>query len=155
MNYMQMVSFVETSSSEVLSKFIYKRNEEYSELDKPILVPSYLVLEAIFQTAGKVAREYSNNKCGGSIVSFSGFTLVRPVFSNELINIKARLISFNEARRCFFLDVSVYAGQEVIVHNGQVLIMQDEAIKSQFLNNTDAVDVDNYLEKIVFGQIGG
>ena len=147
---MKMVSFIDISPSKVISEFIYKENQDFSELDQIILVPNYLVLEAMFQTAGRVAREYSNNKCGGSIVSFSNFNLVRPIFCNELLHIKAELISFNQHRRCFFLGVSVYKDQEVIVKDGRLLIIQDTAIQPQFLNNRYPVDINHYLEKLGF-----
>lgn len=148
MNYMKMIHFVHTSSTEVTSKFIYKESEEFSEVDKPFIVPSYLILEAMFQTAGKVAREYSNHQSGGSIVSFGNWHFKRPVFSNETMWIRAQFLSFHPTKRCFFIKVSMDSDSENIITSGEVIIMQDQSIENQYLNNTDLEIKSQILSKM-------
>ncbi|MCM3135798.1 hotdog fold thioesterase [Paenibacillus polysaccharolyticus] len=148
MDYMKMVHYLEISSSEVLSGFIYKDNEEFCELDKPVIVPMYLLLEAFFQTAGKVAREYSNNKSGGSIVSVSNLYFKRPILSNEYIRIRANLVSFNVSKRCFFFKLSVCIEEEVVISDADIIIKQEEGISSKYLNNSTLTDKEKILEII-------
>ena len=64
MNYMNMVKFEKVSREESLAIIYFQEREEIfrNELEHSSIVPYFVVIEAIFQTAGRAAREYSNNK---------------------------------------------------------------------------------------------
>lgn len=147
MNYMKMVDFIKVGNEAVTSRFIVKENERRECIENKVLVPNFLILEAIFQTAGKVAREFTNNVSGGTIVSFKNLNYVRPIFTNEITNMEARLISYNKIRKCLFIKVKVLIDHEVIIKDVDVIIMQDSSIKTDYLNNTTNQFKENILNK--------
>lgn len=137
MNYMRMVSFKKISKEEAISEIFFQEREAVliNEFDKKPSIYNFMVIEAIFQTAGRVAREYTDNKYGGIIVGFNEFKFKHNINLNKLIEIKAKLISYNEKLKSFFLEVSVYEEGKIILNKGTIIIKQDENISSHYLNN--------------------
>ncbi len=138
MNYMNMVKFTNVSLEESTAVIYFQEREEIFKAENDCLniVPYFVLIEAIFQTAGRVAREYSNNIYGGIIASFSDFCFSRPIFTDEMLTIKAKILSYNEKAKVFYFQVSLYCEDEVILPNGIILIKQEKIISSEYLNNS-------------------
>ena len=150
MNYMKMVAFTKVTIQKSSAVFIFKNSEEVNIIDNEGIVPGFMILEAIFQTAGKVAREYSGNTRGAYVVSFSGMKMSRILFSYELLLLHAELTSMNQANQCFFLTISAFVGDENILQKGRLILKQSDDIKTDRLNNCSLVNQEEYLEKMGF-----
>ena len=72
MNYMKMIKFKSVDLNKSTASLSFQEREEdlKNELECNNIVPYFTLIEAIFQTAGRVAREHSQNMYGGIIVSF-------------------------------------------------------------------------------------
>lgn len=145
MNYMKIISYDYISSSEVISKFIFKESENINIVDKTLIVPYFMVLEGIFQTAGKVARESTGNRFGAYIVSFKKVKFKRPIFKNEVINIKATLNKINNQNKCTLFNIYVSAGEEIIIDGCSLILKQDENVDSSQLNNSKCLTINEQL----------
>ncbi|MDR1418191.1 MAG: hypothetical protein LBI80_03440 [Endomicrobium sp.] len=154
MNYMKMINFLEVSPKKSISRFIYRESEEISSFDIARLAPFYSVIEAIFQTAGAVARAFTENKKGGYIVNFSNLKLKRPVMMDELIIITANFISYSERQECFFLKTELKTALEndILVNGCDLIIKQDKSITTGKLNNIKKVNNQEYLLSLGFGE---
>lgn len=150
MNYMKMVAFTKVTSEKSSTIFTYKNSEEVNRMDNDGIVPSFMVLEAIFQTAGRVAREYSGNTRGAYVVSFSGMKMSRVIFSYEKLEIHAELTSINQANHCFFLTISAFVGSENIIQKVRLILKQSDDIRTDQLNNCSLVDQAKYLNEMGF-----
>lgn len=146
MNYMKMVSFNKVTDRSSIATFVYKDNEDINSLDKSFLVPVFMLLEAIFQSTGKIAREFSENKRGAYVVSFGKVNFRRPVFSYEVLKLKSSLSSYNQLNGCVYLECSVYSGEEIIVDKAYVMLKQDDNINPVYLNNEESIDKDSYMK---------
>lgn len=150
MNYMNMVKFERVSLEESLATIYFQEREELfkRELDYSNIVPYFAIIEAVFQTAGRVAREYSNNTYGGIIVSFNDFCFNRPIFTDEQLTLKAKILSYNDNSKVYYLRVSLYRDTEIILPNGVVLIKQVKQITSSYLNSSIKMPIDKNLSVI-------
>lgn len=150
MNYMHMVKFKSLSLRDALAVLCFQEREEIfkNELNCSNIVPYYVILEALFQTAGRIAREYSENTYGGIIVSFSDFDFTRPVFFNEELTIKAWIKSYNSRLRIFYFSVTLLIGNKTVLPEGHIMIMQTNQIKSNYLNNNILKSVNENLDQI-------
>lgn len=150
MNYMNMVKFEKVNLEESLATIYFQEREELfkRELDCSNIVPYFAIIEAVFQAAGRVAREYSNNTYGGIIVSFNDFCFNRPIFADEQLTLKAKILSYNDNSKVYYLQVSLYADTDIILPNGVVLIKQVEQITSSYLNSSIKIPIDKNLNVI-------
>lgn len=153
MNYLKMVAFKSTSKSEGSALFTFKNSEEVNALDKDCIVPNFMILEAIFQAAGKVAREYSDNKRGAYIVSFSGMKFNRVVLSYEQLIIESKLMSMNKMNGCIYLSISAFVDKEVILKNVRLILKQSDDISTGYLNNSSLSDHDKLLKDMGFSRV--
>lgn len=147
---MNMVKFINVTLEESIAVIYFQEREEIfkAENDCSNIVPYYVLIEAIFQTAGRVAREYSNNIYGGIIASFSDFCFSRPVFTDELLTIKAKILSYNDKAKVFYFRISLHGEDDVILPNGVILIKQEKIISSEYLNNSINKSVELNLKEI-------
>lgn len=145
-----MVKFKSLSLNDALAILCFQEREEIfkNELDCSHIVPYYVILEALFQTAGRIAREYSENTYGGIIVNFSDFDFTRPVFFNEELTIKAWIKSYNSKMRIFYFSVSLLIRDEIVLPEGHIMIKQTNQIKSNYLNNSILKSVNENLDEI-------
>lgn len=150
MNYMNMVRFEKVTREEATAVLYFQEREEIFKTENSIsgIVPYFVIIESLFQTAGRVAREYSDNVYGGIIVSFNDFNFSRPVFSDEYLTIKARILSYNEKAKVFYFQISLYGENDTILENGTVLIKQEKQITSDYLNNSIQVPVEQKLKEL-------
>ena len=148
MNYMTMVKFEKVSLEESLATIYFQEREELfkKELDHSNIVPYFVIIEAIFQTAGRVAREYSDNTYGGIIVSFNDFCFNRPIFADE--QLKAKILSYNNNSKVYYLHVSLYGDTDIILSNGVIMIKQVKQITSNYLNSSIKMPIDKNLNEI-------
>lgn len=145
MRYMQLVSFTRVSTSEAEACQVLQPREDVfeAELDTGLTVPFYVLLESVFQTAGRLAREVTHNRYGAGIVSFSNFVFARPVFQDEQVTYYARLLSVNEEIRSFFFRVTISAGGEIIVPDGRLITKQENVISTHSLNNNTRLSAED------------
>lgn len=106
-----------------------------AECDTGLTVPFYVLLESVFQTAGRLAREVTHNRHGAGIVSFSNFVFARPVFQDEQVTYYAKLLSVNEEKRSFFFRITISAEGQLIVPDGRLITKQEDVISTHSLNN--------------------
>jgi hypothetical protein len=151
---MKMIDFLEVSSEKSISQFIYRESDKINSFDIARLVPFYSVIEAIFQTAGAVARAFTENKKGGYIVNFSNLKFKRPVMMGELIIITANFISYSERQECFFLNTELKTALEndILVNGCDLIIKQDKSITTGKLNNIKKVNNQEYLLNLGFDE---
>lgn len=144
LRYMQLVSFTRISASEAEACQVLQPREDIfeAELDTGLSVQFYVLLESVFQTAGRLAREVTHNRYGAGIVSFSNFVFARPVFQDEEVTYSAKLLSVNEELRSFFFRVTIAAGGEVIVPDGRLITKQEDVISTQSLNNNTRLSAE-------------
>lgn len=155
MNYMNMVKFIHVSFKNAVASICFQEREELfnKDINQTNIVPNFVIIEAIFQTAGRIAREYSNNVYGGIIVSFNNFNFIRPVFTDEQLTINANLLSYNDKAKVFYLQVSLSGEEnEKILPDGVVLIKQVKQITSDYLNNNMKFSIDENLKQIGYKQ---
>ena len=154
MNYMKMIKFKSVDLNKSTASLSFQEREEdlKNELECNNIVPYFTLIEAIFQTAGRVAREHSQNMYGRIIVSFNEFCFHRPVFLNEKITIKAKIVSYNENLKIYFFSVSVYGENDIIIKDGAVLIKQEKIIKSNYLNNSMETSIEENMNKCGYNE---
>ena len=145
-----MVAFKNVTQTESDSLFIFKNSEETNSFDTDSIVPTFMLIEALFQSAGKVAREGSGNNRGAYIVSFSKLKLKRPIFSYEKLEIHSKILSTNGSSGCFFFTVSAKVKNETVLENMSLILKQDKYIKPKFLNNCTVLDSEAPLYKLSF-----
>lgn len=148
MNYMKMVSFVVVKSDYTISETAFYEREEFFRDSFPNkkIVPTFVIMESIFQTAGRMVRAYTNSEYGGIIASFSNFNFTRPILANETIRISSHLKSSNE-KSCFVL-ISLTVENEPILQNGKLMLILEPAIISNQLNKfifSDLLDQRKYF----------
>jgi 3-hydroxymyristoyl/3-hydroxydecanoyl-(acyl carrier protein) dehydratase len=142
LNYMKMVRFIEVSGDYVLSETQFSEREEFFRHNYPRkkIVPPFVIIESIFQTAGRMVRAYTNDKFGGIIASFSNFNFIRPIFANETVRISSRFKSGHE-KSCMVL-INLVVEDQVILENGKLMLILEPGIVSDHLNNSLASDLE-------------
>lgn len=135
-NYMKNSIIQKIIDDEIEALFICKQSDVNIAIDTDIYVPSYLIIESIFQTAGRLVREYKQKQYGGYIVQIKGLSFSKPIYCNTLITIKAKYISYNKKNECSFVSISVTQGNILLVNGATLIIKQDSSIKEEFLNNS-------------------
>ncbi|WP_379134453.1 hypothetical protein [Paenibacillus sp. sgz500958] len=152
---MKLVSFTRLSSTEVESCQVLQPREDVfeSEFDTGLTIPFFVLLESIFQTAGRLAREVTNNQYGAGIVSFSNFAFARPIFPDEKVTFSAKLLSINEDIRSFFFQIKISVEGQIIVPDGKLITKQEDVIATSDLNNSMMLSVEDGL--IQLGLMGG
>jgi 3-hydroxymyristoyl/3-hydroxydecanoyl-(acyl carrier protein) dehydratase len=152
MNYMHLIKITSLDKDTVKSRVCFYKREEFfrNHFNKIKVVPSFLLLEAIFQTAGRLSRFVHGNKMGGTIVSFRHFSLSRPIFANEELMITACLISSNAGSSYFSVDVfsSEPSLEEHLLKSGKLLISLNEGIATKKLNNDMGNELEEHINKM-------
>lgn len=154
MNYMQAVDFVEITTEKVEAHVLYQRREEffrYHHQHKKI-VPWYIIIEAIFQTGGRLIREATGGKKAGIIISFRNFHFARPLLPSEHILINVKLQSLKED--VALVDIQLIS-QKKILETGQIMFGLRAEIVSEHLNNHMPGDLSNnisYFEENIHGK---
>lgn len=145
MRYMQLVSFTRVGPMEAESCQVLQPREDVfeAECDTGLTVPFYVLLESVFQTAGRLAREVTHNRHGAGIVSFSNFVFVRPVFQDEQVTYYAKLLSVNEEKRSFFFRITISAEGQLIVPDGRLITKQEDVISTHSLNNNIRLNAED------------
>lgn len=148
MNYMKMVNFIHITDSDIKAEIVFQEREEIftNTLNKDVIVPYYVVLEAMFQTAGRLARAITNNVYGGSIVSLSNFTFSRPILLNENITINAKILSFSDEQKSYFFQIILETENEQIIPEATLIIKQEQNILTENLNNKPILSKKEWLK---------
>lgn len=154
MNYMKMIDFLEVSPQKSVAKFIYRESEDTNNFDLKRMAPFYSIIEAMFQTAGSVARAYTGNKKGGYIVSFNNLKFKRPVLMDEMLIITASILSFSQKQECFFLKAELKTSlkNEILVESCDIIIKQDKSITTERLNSINKISDEEYILSLGFGE---
>jgi hypothetical protein len=147
MDYMKIVCFMSSDPQKVVAQFRCDIHQETSLLDMPLLVPCYLLLETVFQTSGKAAREHLGSQYGGYIVQLQNFCLSRPVFCGETLTIESTVMNFHKTNQCSLVRVEIYSGTECIEKEGLVIVKNDSSLEEGFLNNSEKIDMEGYLHQ--------
>lgn len=132
---MKMVEFLKITPDYVTSYVRFSKREEFfrNYFEKIKIVPSYVIMESIFQTAGRLIRCRTNDQYGGIIASFSKFNFERPILPNEDVIIHTEFVS--EINMTCMTGVSVEADSKKILNRGKLMLMYEPAIISDRLNN--------------------
>lgn len=145
---MKMVNFILVEGDYALSEAIFSEREEFFRNSFPNkkIVPSFVIIESIFQTAGRMIRAHTSDAYGGIIASFSNFNFTRPILANEAVRISSYLKSSNEKSCLVFISLTVE--NEVIFENGKLMLVLEPTIVSDQLNNSlcsDLLDQRKYF----------
>jgi len=152
MNYLNMVDFLVVNEEKVISRLCCQKRESYLRafFDNVKIIPNFIILEAIFQTAGRLARNQNqNNSSGGIIASYRNFCFTRPLFAGEDIQIIANCVSSNE-KSFYFKIFIVNDKQEKILENGTLIISKLKNLKGSVFNNFENKNIETLKEKFSF-----
>lgn len=150
MDYMKMVLFKNVTKESSRALFVFKNSEKVNSFDNDCIVPVFMLIEAVFQTAGKVAREFSGNVRGAYVVSFNNLKFERIAYSYEIIEIHSKMVSVNTSNGCFFFNVSAYIKNEVILESATLILKQSDDIRTDYLNNNSVDESIKKLKKLKF-----
>lgn len=153
MNYMSMVSFVKLDSQYAIGKLCCQKREEFFReyFSKIKIVPIFMILESVFQTAGRIAREGKINISGGVIASFRSYDFSRPIFANEDFYIHVELKSENQTGLCF--ETSIGASLEdmnSIMNKGVLIIARHQGIEAGQLNSSPLDEIQGLISMFKF-----
>lgn len=140
MNYMNMVKFIQLDVHRAISRLSCHEREEFFRhyFKKVKIVPIFVITEAIFQTAGRIARKKKNSSLGGLIASYRGFEFNSPLFANQDYFIHAELKSENEIGYCFEAKISLdEAGHNLIMKPGYIIIARHNIKSKQFIDDNE------------------
>jgi len=152
MNYLHMIAVKEITTDKITSFASFQCREEVfrEQLNFIKIVPIYLVLEACFQTAGRLARALTNNRMGAYVVSFNRFDFKRPVFANEILTFTAYFrLQLEEMMR---FKVSIDSEGERILSSGEVILKQTKQITNEYLNNTKGDEINALKERYIYNE---
>lgn len=153
MNYMSMVPFVKVDSRVAISRLLCQKREEFFRhyFKKAKIVPVFVILESIFQTAGRIAREGKINISGGVIASFRGYDFSRPIFANEDCYIHAELKFENETGLCFETSIGLsQVDKDSVMKSGMLIIARHRGIEGGQLNSSPINEVDELISYFKF-----
>ena len=152
MNYLHMIAVKEITTDKIVSYACFQCREEIfrEQLNFIKIVPIYLILESCFQTAGRFARELTNNRMGAYVVSFNRFDFKRPIFANEILFFTACFKSQLEEMMRF--KVSIDSEVDNILSSGEVILKQTEQITNEYLNNAKGDEINTLKERYVYNE---
>lgn len=150
MNYIKMIELVRVDSLHAVSTASFQSREALVDetVWKYPMIPLYLLIEAVFQNAGRLRRFVQGEDSGGVIVGMSGFQFFRPVFENEVLFFHASLLSASD-NACYFDNRIVTDSQDIVLAGGKLIISKNERIDPSILNRNSKTDFQN--EKKEFG----
>lgn len=154
MNYMNMVTFITLTKNKAMSKLCCQKREAYFRdyFDNIKIVPIFIILEAIFQTAGGAARSSRlENTLGGVIACYRKFNFYRPIMANEEFFISAELRAEDE--KGSFYEISVAEDinmKKIIMENGTLIVSKYAGLSKDILTSSSIHEIPNLIKEFKF-----
>jgi len=150
MNYLRMVEHVSIDSDKIISRFHLTEREFYKNNIMPLVVPTYMLLESSFQSAGRLLRVRNKNKAAGIIASFRNYSFSRPVFVGEIITINCKYLRGSKEIEYYGINMIDEDNDYVMNNQGILVMLHEVSILSESLSTQNINNIKKYKEQFSY-----
>ena len=128
MNYLHMLDSITITQRTAYSQCCFSQREGLFDLNlhKIAIVPTYVVLEAIFQTAGYLLQNLDQPNTAAMVASCKRFEWSRPIYANETLMIQIDHEFSHQHNHLFMVSTSI--NNTLIIKEGQVIMTPQPTI---------------------------